>query len=471
MFRTFLSGAVAALLMLPAAARADITAHPLCTDGMVLQQKTKAYVYGTGDPYSTATISFRGKEYKSGQADKSGAWKVTLENLEAGGPFEMTINGFTEEGKKKANTLTYKNVFVGEVWIASGQSNMQWALSQSFEPKNDIEKATNPNIRLFYVPRVRAATPQTTVNAKWTDCDPKTAAPFSAVAYYFARDLQAALKVPVGMIHTSWGGTAAEEWTSMDVLKANPEHLGKHPNQTTLYNAMIAPLIPFAIKGAIWYQGESNASRPELYKTLMPLMIKNWRDDWKQGDFPFFTVQLAPFDPGYKPGTISDHNWAYLREAQLDTALTVKNSGTAVITDVGEAKDIHPRKKEPVGARLALCARAIAYGEKIPFMGPLYDKLTVRDGKAVLSFKHVGGGLVAKDGDLKGFTVAGADNVFKPAKAEIVGETVVVSSPEVKEPVSVRYGWSGFMEVNLFNKDGLPASPFRTDKLKRGESK
>jgi sialate O-acetylesterase len=464
MLRTLISGAVAALLLLPTPARAELTLHPLCTDGMVLQQKTKAYVFGTADASVPVTISFRGKDYKA-TSDQNGAFRVTLENLEAGGPFEMKI------AAEKSEPVTLKNVFVGEVWIASGQSNMEWSLNNSFEPKADIEQSTNPMIRLFTVQKARSQTPLTTVKGSWVECGPKTVGGFSAVAYYFGKDLQAALKVPVGLIHTSWGGTAAEEWTSMEVLKANPDHLGKHQNQTTLYNAMIAPLIPFAIKGAIWYQGESNAGRPELYRTLMPLMIKNWRDDWKQGDFPFFTVQLAPFDPNYKPGVSSDHSWAHLRESQLDTALTVKNSGMAVITDVGDARDIHPRKKGPVGARLALCARAIAYGEKIEYSGPLYDKMEVTNGKAVLSFKHLGSGLEAKGGELKGFTVAGADNVFKPAKAEIKGDKVIVSSDEVKEPVAVRYGWSGYMEVNLFNKEGLPASPFRTDKLKRGEAK
>jgi sialate O-acetylesterase len=464
MLRTLLAGAVAALLLLPSPAAAALSLHPLCTDGMVLQQKTKAYLLGTADANAAVTVTFRGKTY-TGKADQNGTFKVAMENLEAGGPFELKV------AAENSDPITLKNVYVGEVWIASGQSNMEWSLGNSFEAKADIEKSANPKIRLFTVQKNRAQTPQTTVKGQWVECGPSTVGGFSAVAYYFGRDLQAALKVPVGLIHTSWGGTAAEEWTSMDVLKANPDHLGKHPNQCTLYNAMIAPLIPFAIKGAIWYQGESNASRPELYKTLMPLMIKNWRDDWKQGDFPFFTVQLAPFDQGYVPGKILDHSWAHLREAQLDTSLNVKNSGMAVITDVGEAKDIHPRKKEPVGARLALCARAIAYGEPIVFSGPLYDKMQVRDGKAVLSFKHVGGGLEAKVGELKGFTMAGADNVFKPAKAEIKGDTIVVSSDEVKEPVSVRYGWAGYMEVNLFNKDGLPASPFRTDKLKRFEAK
>ncbi len=465
-----LFGALVALCV-PSLTWANITLHPLCTDGMVLQQKTKAHVFGFGDPGATAVVSFRGKEYKSTPADSTGEWLATLDNLEAGGPFEMTITGYSADGKQKTNTLALKSVYVGEVWVCSGQSNMEWPLRLTFQSKQTIEKAKNPKIRLFTVPRAPAETPQHTVKGQWVECDPTTVPNFSAVAYFFGRDLQAALKVPVGLIHTSWGGTPAEAWTSMDVLKAHPEHLNKAGNQAKLYNGMIAPLIPFAIKGAIWYQGESNAGRPELYRTLFPLMIKNWRDDWKQGDFPFLFVQLAPFDPNYGPGKIVDHAWAHLREAQLYTAQTVKNTGMAVITDVGEIKDIHPQKKEPVGARLALGARAIAYGEKIPHSGPVFDGGEFKNGKATLSFKHIGSGLEARGGELKGFTIAGADHVFKPAKAEIQGDKIVVWSDEVKQPVAVRYGWAGFVDVNLWNKDGLPATPFRTDHLPRGTAK
>ena len=293
------------------------------------------------------------------------------------------------------------------------------------------------------------------------EAGPSTIGDFSAVAYYFGRDLQKALDVPVGIIHTSWGGTASEEWTSMKVLNAHPEHKGQHPRQSKLYNGMIAPLIPYAIKGAIWYQGESNAGRAELYKTGFPLMIQNWRDDWKQGDFPFLFVQLAPYMKIEKEPT--DPAWAHLREAQLQTTVRSKHTAMAVITDVGDEKDIHPKRKEPVGHRLALAAEALAYGKKIEYSGPVFDKLTVEGNKAVLTFTHLAGGLEAKDGPLTGFTIAGEDKVFHNAKAEIKGDTVVVFCKDVEKPVAVRFGWANYPVVNLWNKAGLPASPFRTD--------
>jgi sialate O-acetylesterase len=278
--------------------------------------------------------------------------------------------------------------------------------------------------------------------------------------------LQKALDVPIGLIHTSVGGTPAESWTSKRVLESDPAFEDLVKKGSTLYNGMIAPLMPFAIKGAIWYQGESNANTMERalqYEKLFPAMIKNWRDDWKQGDFPFLYVQLAPYDRGAKPVTEPvDTAWARLREAQRLT-LKTPHTGMAVITDVGEKEDIHPKQKEPVGARLALAARAIAYGEKIEFSGPTFGSVKFADGKAILSFKHLGGGLVAKGDALTGFTIAGEDKVFHNAEAAIQGDTIVVSSTKVAKPVAVRFGWANYPVVNLWNKEGLPASPFRTD--------
>ena len=322
---------------------------------------------------------------------------------------------------------------------------------------------------------------------------------FSAVAYYFGRDLQKAIGVPIGIVHSSWGGSPAEVWMSEKVLSSNPEykrdildtypaaeqkykqvlaayrkqkadaeHEGKEftnapPWQvwkpTELYNGMIAPIIPFAIKGAIWYQGESNAGRAEQYRRLFVDMIMNWRHDWGEGNFPFLEVQLAPFVPkNSQPGT-----WPELREAQVHATKVLPKVGIAVITDVGEKDDIHPTKKEPVGARLALAGRAIAYGDHIVYSGPMYKGMKVRGDKAIIRFNHVGSGLVARDGELKGFTIAGEDRKFVPAQAEIEGDKVVVQSPQVAKPIAVRYGWEDYPVVNLWNKDGLPASPFRTD--------
>jgi sialate O-acetylesterase len=464
------------------AATAAVKVHALFSDGAVLQQGMPVPVWGTADEGEKVTVRFQNQEV-SATAKKNGRWKVTLEKLTAGGPFEMTIAG--------TNTIEVKNVLVGEVWIASGQSNMQWPVRLSAHAKETIAEAKNPMIRLFTVAMHPAAKPlhnlhaTSTVPTVWKECDSSTIPNFSAVAYFFGRDLQKDLNVPVGLIHTSWGGTVAEAWASRPTLEANPElkglvdshakYLEEFAKDTThdakkfgnpniasvLYNGMIAPLIPYAIRGAIWYQGESNAGRAYQYRTLFPTMIEDWRKNWKQGDFPFLFVQLAPFQKIVKEP--EESAWAELREAQLLTTKTLANTAMAVITDVGDPKDIHPQKKAPVGARLALAAEALAYGKKIEYSGPVYESMKVEGNKAILSFSHLGGGLEAKDGPLEGFTIAGEDHKFHNAEAVIQGHHVVVSSSQVDKPAAVRYGWCNCPVVNLWNKAGLPASPFRTD--------
>jgi sialate O-acetylesterase len=426
--------------------------HSLFTDGMVLQQGMKVPIWGTADDGEKVTVTFEGQEVST--TAKDGKWKVQLKDLKAGGPFTLTISG--------TNTIKLKNVLVGEVWVCGGQSNMQWSMKQIGATK-DIENSENAQIRLFSVHRGGAPTPQTELDSKkgkleWVECGPKTVPSFSAVGYYFGRDLEKARKVPIGLINSNYGGTPAERWTTRKTLDADPDL--KALKGSDLYNAMIAPLQPFAIRGVIWYQGESNDDRAEQYKKLFPAMIKDWRDGWKQGDFPFLFVQLAPYDKVKREGM-----WAELREAQLYAWQKVPNTAMVVITDVGDPKDIHPKQKEPVGARLALAARALAYREKIVYSGPIYDGMKIDGNKIILSFKHVGAGLVAKGGPLQGFTIAGKDQKFVKAQATIVDGTVVVHSPEVPEPVAVRYGWANYPIVNLWNKDGLPASPFRTDNL------
>jgi sialate O-acetylesterase len=489
-------------------AQASVKPHGLIGDGMVLQQGMKVPIWGTADDGEEVTVRFQEQEKKS--TTKDGKWLVRLDNLKPGGPYEMTIAG--------KNTLTLKNVLVGEVWVCSGQSNMWWTVALSADAQKNIEDSTNPMIHLFTVPDRPAPTPQHDVVGKWQECGPETVKNFSAVAYFFGRDIQKARNVPVGLIHSSWGGTVAEAWTSRGALEGNPElkplaeqfdrarqtypkalaaynanreaELAKYkaavekakaegkkpppppqppqnpdinPNSpTALYNGKIAPLQPYAIRGAIWYQGESNLGRAAQYQTLFPALIKDWRDTWGQGEFPFLFVQLAPFTKIVKePG---ESAWAELCEAQLLTSLRVPNTAMAVITDVGDENDIHPKKKEPVGARLALAALALAYGEKIVYSGPVYDTLKVEGDKAILGFKSVGGGMVAKDGPLTGFAIAGADKKFVNAEAEIEGDKVVVKSPKVTKPVAVRFGWASCPVVNLCNKEGLPASPFRTDR-------
>jgi sialate O-acetylesterase len=456
-----------------ATARADVKPHPLISDGMVLQQGGTAPIWGTADPGEKISTSFEplppGYKNIGVIADQDGKWRLDVQTAQfkAGTAYTLTI-----EGKNK---IVIKDVAIGEVWVCSGQSNMEWSVNASAGAAEARANAKNPKLRLFTVKKTATKEPQTTVptdgnNGKWLEAGPDTIGGFSAVAYFFGRDLQKDLDVPVGLIHTSWGGTASEEWTSMKVLEANPQHKGKHPREGQLYNGMIAPLIPYAFKGAIWYQGESNAGRAELYREGFPLMIKNWRDDWGQGDFPFLFVQLAPYMKiDENP---SDTGWARLRDAQLHTLRTVKNTGMAVITDVGDEKDIHPKQKEPVGHRLELAALAVAYNKPVEFSGPLFDKMMVEGNQAVLSFTHVGKGLEVRPNphlpepqrmELSGFTVAGEDGKFYPARAEIKGDKVALSSDKVTKPVAVRYGWANYPMGNLWNKDGLPASPFRTD--------
>lgn len=512
-------------------AKADVKLPPLFSDGMVLQSGATTPIWGTADPSEEVSVVL---DMKNGnvlrprtvQADAKGNWKLIIAEestapprpiirrnrrvesvvsagLAHGGPFTLTVSG--------KNKVTIQEVYVGEVWICSGQSNMEWPVHSTTGADEAIKSSKNPLIRLFTVPKTTSDQPLHDVKGKWQESNPDTVKNFSAVAYYFGRDLQKALKVPVGLIHTSWGGTRAEAWTRREVLESYPEWKdefpryeqakadypkalekfksaqaerkeaaskeegkkpanpprppfdpAKNPNSpSVLYNAMIAPLIPYGIKGAIWYQGESNAGAAYAYRKLFPVMIQNWRNDWKRGDFPFFFVQLAPWQAIVNEP--QESAWAELREAQLMTAQHLPRTGMAVITDVGDPKDIHPRNKGPVGDRLALAARAIAYGEPIEFSGPIYQSMEVVINTAVLSFKHVGKGLEARDGPLTGFTVAGDDHKFHNAQAEIKDGKVFVSSSEVSHPVAVRYGWANCPVVNLWNKDGLPASPFRTD--------
>ena len=474
--------------LLAVAARADVTLPAVISDGMVLQQGVRVPVWGAADEGETVTVEFQGQKVSA--TARGGKWMVSLKPLEPGGPFPLTVSG--------KNRIEMKNVLVGEVWVASGQSNMAWRVKQSADPEAAIAGATCPLVRFFTVPRSEVAAPAAEVKAGWQQCGPETVGDFSAVAYFFGRDLQAARGVPVGLINSSVGGSPAESWMSRAALEANPEYgqffelypermeqyhkaqaehaaaaerakaegkpapraPGKPWMPAGLYNGMIAPLLPFAIKGAIWYQGEANAGRAYQYRALFPAMIRNWRADWGQGDFPFLFVQLAAYGPAATKPEESD--WAELREAQLMTLAAVPHTGMAVTTDVGDA-DIHPTRKQPVGARLALAARAVAYGEKVVHSGPVFHEMKVKGDRAELMFKHVGGGLEARGGELKGFTVAGEDRVWREAKAEIQGDRVIISCPGVAKAVAVRYAWARYPVCNLYNKEGLPATPFRTD--------
>jgi sialate O-acetylesterase len=440
----------------------------------------------------------------------------------------MTISG--------KNTITIKNILVGEVWVCSGQSNMAMSVRSSANAEKEIAEANYPGIRLFTVERKVAEQPQSDCVGSWTSCSPETVGDFSAVAYYFGRELHKELARatlwtgsnqpsagPIGLIHTSWGGTPAEAWTRREILEkyddfapiltryedavakypqakaeydqqlaqwkeavekaktagekpprqpGAPLGPGHHHSPAGLYNAMIAPLIPYGIQGAIWYQGEANVGRAYQYRTLFPVMIKNWRNDWGQNNFPFLFVQLPNFKAVNPQPSESD--WAELREAQLKT-LDLVNTGMAVIIDIGEADDIHPKNKQDVGKRLALWALAKTYGKPLVYSGPIYKSMKVEGDKIILQFDYVGGGLVARlprgssvgqagGGEpLKGFAIAGADRKFVLADARMEADGIVVSSGEVSEPVAVRYAWADNPVCNLYNKEGLPASPFRTD--------
>ncbi len=622
--------------------------HPLFTDHMVLQRDLPTPIWGWTRPGERVNVTI-GSKTASAVADNAGKWMAKLDPLPAGGPHTLAVRG--------NQSRTVSDVLVGDVWICSGQSNMEWSVQGANNPQEEIAGADHPEIRLFTVPKRIAGEPQSIVESQWQICSPQTAGNFSAVGYFFGRELHKALKVPMGLIHTSWGGTVAEAWTSAEALKnlddfrtaviqlqqmvaaqkrgeskyeellarwwrendpgstngpapskapawaapgldssswktmqlpgnwesaglgsfdgvvwfrkeidlppawagkeamlhlgpiddidttwingnsvgsmsqynvprnyrvpggilqsgrnviavrvldtggggglfgspdqmklerqgdsialggpwlyqastpldktsPVPQRMSSNPNvPTVLFNGMIAPLVPYGIKGAIWYQGESNAGRPVQYRTLLPAMIQDWRSRFGAGDFPFFIVQLANF-MARKPEP-EESQWAELREAQLLTAMKDAHTGLAVIIDIGEANDIHPRNKQDVGRRLALSARGIAYGENIVYSGPIYKSMRIRENAVQLSFDHAGGGLVARGGGkLEGFAIAGQDKKFLWADARIEGETVVVSSPQVEKPVAVRYGWANNPACNLYNKEGLPASPFRTD--------
>ncbi len=623
--------------------KAEVVPASLFRDHAVLQQGRPVPVWGTADEGEQITVTIAGQHAST--TARGGRWSLKLAALPVGGPYELIIAG--------KNKIVISDVLVGEVWICSGQSNMerQLGLREGQQPiKNwqaEAAGADFPKIRHFEVSQKTAPVPQTAVGGQWLVCSPETAARFTAVGFFFGRALHQSSNVPIGLIHTSWGGTPAEAWTSAAGLDPWPEyaatiahlrksaenaaaaeadyqhdlaawyaandpgaaaatpwfaaalpdqnwgrmvlpifwekaglpgfdglvwfrreftlseswagragelHLGdiddsdvtwlngvqigstdgwhtprvypvaagllkpgrnvlavrvldtggggglwggpedtlrllakgepglpaltldgewryqvaadftkvKRPpaalrgspgNPTVLYNGMIAPLLPYAMRGVIWYQGEANADRSRQYRTLFPAMIADWRKQWGQGDFPFLYVQITPYKE--MPPEI--------REAQLLALDRTKNTAMAVTLDVGDAEDIHPTDKRPVGERLALAARAVAYGETLEYSGPIFSQASFKKGRAVLKFTHLGGGLVAKDGELKGFTIAGADKVFHPAKAVISGKTVVVSAEGVPAPVAVRYAWANVPEGNLFNRSGLPASPFRTD--------
>jgi sialate O-acetylesterase len=525
---------------------ADVRLPAIFGSHMVLQQDAKIPVWGWAEAGEAVTVTV-GDHKANTTTDATGKWRVDLEPMPAGtAPLSMTVAG--------KNTLTLTDVLVGDVWVCSGQSNMEFGMNRGETGPADILKADDPQIRLFVVEKVISLDPKDDTKGMWALCTPKTVAWFSAVGYYFGRELRQKYNRPVGLIADNWGGTPAQAWTSLTALQKDPpftnyitpyqkivadfpaaneaytklqadyleqakqyqSHLdptyvaamkvwneasrqaaaagqvapprpvapqpmpkapllpqGGPSTASVLFNGMIAPIIPYTIKGVIWYQGEANTGAGIEYRTLFPRMINDWRERWNEGNFPFLFVQLANLTAAQKMP--SEGGWALLREAQLMT-LSLPNTGMAVVIDIGNPLDIHPKDKADVAHRLFLAARHVAYGEDLVYSGPIYDTMKIDGNKIRVSFKNTGTGLQMgvppwsptgvippAPTELKGFAIAGADQVWSWAKAEIEGGEVVVSSDQVAAPVAVRYGWATNPPCNLYNVEGLPASPFRTD--------
>jgi sialate O-acetylesterase len=485
-------------------------------DHMVLQRDRVVPVWGKANAGESVTVSM-GIQQQSVVVGTDGKWIIRLNALKAGGPFEMTVKG--------ENTLVLKDVYVGEVWLCSGQSNMDMTVAREdrywcgvINEKEEVAQANYPEIRVFDTAYFPTDEVQEKVDGKWEIVSPETVGHLSAAAYFFARDLYKKYKVPIGLITTAYGASTAEAWISQPALEAhldltflidnyikkkaayNPTlaelqklqeaidkwkvdgvkaksegkdevrgpknkdpRIDQH-NPCVLYNGMVAPLIPYAIRGAIWYQGESNGNTAAIYGKIMETLINDWRERWGQGEFPFLYVQLANHqqlitDP------VKDDPMVLVRDAQLKN-LSIANTGMVVAIDNADPTDpgnIHPKNKQEIGKRLALIARAKVYGENIPYSGPIYDYTIITGNQMKIAFTNTDGGLLAKGDKLTGFAIAGADKKFVYAQAVIEGNQVIVSSSEVENPVAVRYGWAKNPPVNLYNKADLPASPFRTD--------
>lgn len=490
---------VCAALLFSTTAHADVRLPALISDNMVLQQKAKATVWGQANPSEKVTVKIADVT-QSVTAGVDGHWAMKLPPMKAGGPYDMTISG--------RNKIVILNVLVGEVWVCSGQSNMSMRVKDAKDAETEIAAANFPKVRMFTVTKKASGQPESECEGKWEVCDPAAAGHFSAVAYFFGRDLFQSQKVPVGLINSSVGGTSAEEWIpaggfdldpalksigagqSSDVTMAKEEYKRrysewvnaseqakaagqtpppepKQPKETKsappsqYFNGMISPLLPYSIRGVCWYQGEQNTRNPQLYRKLFPALIQSWRQSWSEGDFPFLFVQL----PGFliKKTFPTNSSWAELREAQA-AALKLPKTAMAVTIDIGDEHNLHPADKQDVGHRLALAARANVYGEQITGSGPVYASSKVDGNRIIVTFKQTGGGLAVKNGDfVKGFAIAGEDKKFVWADAEIQGDTVIVTSDDVPKPVAVRYAWADSSYCTLFNKAGLPAAPFRSD--------
>ena len=454
---------------------AQIQMGPLFSDDMILQRESQVPIWGLASPNEKVTIlSSWNNRTASTKADNQGNWIVKIETPLAGGPYEINISSGD-------SVLNYSNVLIGEVWIASGQSNMQMALygggkEPVFGSIDMIAQANNSNIRLFTVRHRSSETPKKDLNGKWLVSSPSNVSGFSAVAYSFANYLNKVLDIPIGIIHSSWGGSPAEAWTDQKTLnnifeksEIRNRHKDKaiHHNPSGLFNAMINPLIPFKIRGAIWYQGESNVGRANNYTKLMNNMIDGWRSQWNQGSFPFYFVQIAPNGAG---GNTNKTSQAFLREAQLMTMLQTENTGMVVTLDIGSEYTVHPPEKILVGKRLAYWALVKDYKlGGISFSGPVYKSLDIKGHKVIVNFDYAQNGITSYNKPIVGFEIAGSNKVFYKANAKVIRgygsnrSKLEVSSDSVKNPEAVRYGWKNYLIGNLYNSQGLPASSFRSD--------
>ncbi|MEX6686878.1 sialate O-acetylesterase [Danxiaibacter flavus] len=440
---------------------ANIKLPSVISSNMVLQQKSAAKLWGWCSPGEKIyiTTSWDNKT-DSTKGTRDANWQLAIQTPAAGGPFTITIKG--------SNTITLDNVMSGEVWVCSGQSNMEWGYQQGLQQvKDELPACYNKNIRFFNIPKTTSLHPQDDCNAKWEICDSNSLKYFSAIGYFFGKKLNQDINVPVGLVNSNWGGTPAEVWTPEELVtgssslqtaanKINPSDWWPYKPGYT-YNAMIAPLVNFPIAGAIWYQGESNTGTASTYSQLFTTMIDGWRKAWNK-EFPFYYVQIAPFKYGDK------NVGALLREAQANS-ITHNKVGMVVVTDlVADTNNIHPIDKKNVALRLANWALAETYAQSVNgYKSPMFKSLNVNNGKAFVTFQYADNGLVSKDKKITELTVAGDDKVFYPAEAKIENGQLVVWSPSVKNPVAVRYGFSNTAMGNLFSKDGLPVCPFRTD--------
>jgi sialate O-acetylesterase len=468
-----ISTVILLLALLPVFSTAQLKLPAFFSDNMVLQQQSNAAIWGWGRAGSTVSIttSWNKKKYTATTAG-DGSWKIKVATPAAGGPYEISISN--------GSVLTIKNVLIGEVWLCSGQSNMEMPLKgfrdQPVLGSNDaVFNSSNPDIRLYTVPRSVQRLPQdTSKNAPWRPAAPEAVSSFSATAYWFGKILYEQLKVPIGLVNISYGGSPVEAFMDEATLKTFPEikvpaktDTAKLNNKvaTVLYNGMLRPFTGYTIKGCIWYQGESNNDRPQQYETLFPAFVKQLREQAAQGDLPFYYCQIAPYNyNNYAAANAVNNNSAYLRDAQRKALAKIPNSGMAVLMDIGEEFNIHPMDKATGSKRLAYLALAKTYGQKgFAAESPAYESVQFANGIATIKFTNAPNGLTAFGKALNHFEIAGANKIFRPAKAIITGGTVVVSAPDVKEPVAVRYAFKDFVTGDLFSTEGLPVSSFRTD--------